>query len=415
MSRTPCFTSLLRDRQHAPLRHAGAALRAGVLQHQDVVGRDVEIVALDLARHVVVVLERERRAAVLEQALLGRRRLDDAAARREVAVEHGGRALRVDRIVQRVDHVGQVHLRALDVLADGLAGHGHAVEIEHARAARSSARAGRRRRRNPPSGTCRTAAHWRSPALSREMRSKSVQCRSGCRRARHRDHMDDGVGRAAHRHVHLDGVVERGLRRGSSSGVRSSHTISTMRRPDASPCADGWRRRAGIDDAPGSVRPSASAIAIMVAAVPIIMQVPNERAMPPSISSHSASVMLPARFSSQYFQTSEPEPSILPCQLPRSIGPGRHVDRRHAHADRAHDQAGRGLVAAAHQHRAVDRMAAQQLLGLHREEVAVEHGGRLHDHFGERHRRQLDREAAGLQHAALHVLGALRADARGRD
>ena len=86
---------------------------------------------------------------------------------------------------------------------------------------------------------------------------------------------------------------------------------------------------------------------------------------------------------------------------------GRHVDRRDAHADGAHDQAGRGLVAAAHQHGAVDRMAAQQLLGLHRQHVAIEHGGRLDEGFGERDRRQLDREAAGLQHAALHVLGAL--------
>ena len=31
--------------------------------------------------------------------------------------------------------------------------------------------------------------------------------------------------------------------------------------------------------------------------------------------------MLPARFSAQYFQASEPEPSVSPCQLPRSIGP----------------------------------------------------------------------------------------------
>ncbi len=78
---------------------------------------------------------------------------------------------------------------------------------------------------------------------------------------------------------------------------------------------------AGIEDAPGSDKPIASAIAIMVAAVPMVMQVPNERAMPFSISSHSASLILPARFSSQYFQTSEPEPRYLPCQLPRSIGP----------------------------------------------------------------------------------------------
>ena len=85
----------------------------------------------------------------------------------------------------------------------------------------------------------------------------------------------------------------------------------------------------------------------------------------------------------------------------------RHVDRRQSHADRAHDQAGRGLVAAAHQHGAVDRMAAQQFLAFHGEEVAVEHGRRLHERLGKRHRRQLDRKAAGLPDAALHVLGAL--------
>ena len=34
--------------------------------------------------------------------------------------------------------------------------------------------------------------------------------------------------------------------------------------------------------------------------------------------------------------------------------------------------------------------------------------------LGQRHRRQLDREAAGLQHAALHVLGARAQMARGR-
>jgi hypothetical protein len=67
--------------------------------------------------------------------------------------------------------------------------------------------------------------------------------------------------------------------------------------------------------------PNASAMLIMVAAVPIVMQVPNERAMPFSISDQSSSLMRPARFSSQYFQTSEPEPSCWPFQLPRSIGP----------------------------------------------------------------------------------------------
>src|SRR3954462_6576506 len=37
---------LLGDRKHAPFRHAGSALGARILQHDDVVGRDREIVAL---------------------------------------------------------------------------------------------------------------------------------------------------------------------------------------------------------------------------------------------------------------------------------------------------------------------------------------------------------------------------------
>ena len=43
--------------------------------------------------------------------------------------------------------------------------------------------------------------------------------------------------------------------------------------------------------------------------------------MPSSISFQSLSVMLPARSSAQYFQVSEPEPSVLLRQWPESIGP----------------------------------------------------------------------------------------------
>ena len=105
------------------------------------------------------------------------------------------------------------------------------------------------------------------------------------------------------------------------SGVRSSQTISTMRRPAAAHMRGCAASAAGIEEAPGSVNPKASVIAIIVAAVPITMQVPKERAMPPSSSAQSASLMRPARFSSQYFQASDPEPSSWPRQLPRSWGP----------------------------------------------------------------------------------------------
>ena len=42
---------------------------------------------------------------------------------------------------------------------------------------------------------------------------------------------------------------------------------------------------------------------------PIVIQTQADRTMPSSISFHCASVMLPAHFSAQYFQTSLPEPN----------------------------------------------------------------------------------------------------------
>src|SRR5262249_774569 len=57
-----------------------------------------------------------------------------------------------------------------------------------------------------------------------------------------------------------------------------------------------------------------------------------------------------------------------------------------------------------HEDGAIDRMLAQQLFGLHGEEVAIEHAGRLDELFGQRHRGYLDREPAGLPDAALDLL-----------
>ena len=73
--------------------------------------------------------------------------------------------------------------------------------------------------------------------------------------------------------------------------------------------------------APGSVIPRASANAVMVDAVPIVMQKPGERAMPFSTPLQSSYVMLPAHRSVQNFSASVPLPSGCPFQLPRSMGP----------------------------------------------------------------------------------------------
>ena len=67
--------------------------------------------------------------------------------------------------------------------------------------------------------------------------------------------------------------------------------------------------------------PSASTIEAIVEAVPMVMQVPAERDMPPSASMKSASVISPARTISENFQTWVPEPMSSPRNLPFSIGP----------------------------------------------------------------------------------------------
>src|SRR5690349_22351087 len=76
-----------------------------------------------------------------------------------------------------------------------------------------------------------------------------------------------------------------------------------------------------MEAAPGKVSPSASTAEVMVDAVPIVMQCPGDEAMRSSAEAQSASEIRPARSSSQYFQTSEPEPRVCPRQEARSIGP----------------------------------------------------------------------------------------------
>jgi hypothetical protein len=106
-----------------------------------------------------------------------------------------------------------------------------------------------------------------------------------------------------------------------SRGLRSSQTISTIRRPLPEARRGWFESAAGIDDPPGSVMPRTSAAAAIAEAVPMVMHVPKDRAMPSSISLHAQSSSRPARFSDQYFQASLPLPRTWPRQLPRSIEP----------------------------------------------------------------------------------------------
>ena len=94
--------------------------------------------------------------------------------------------------------------------------------------------------------------------------------------------------------------------------------------------------------------------------------------------------------------------------LPRILAvqhrPAREHDRRHVARRGTHQQRRRGLVAAGHQHHAVDRVAADRLLDVHGREIAEQHRGRAEIALAVREHRELEREAAGLVDAALDPL-----------
>ncbi len=93
---------------------------------------------------------------------------------------------------------------------------------------------------------------------------------------------------------------------------KSSCTMPTMRRPVIWACSLRRASTAGMAALPGRATPSASTMAAMVEAVPIVMQCPLERDMHDSASLNWACVMRPLRTSSENFQTSVPEPIGLP-------------------------------------------------------------------------------------------------------
>src|SRR5690606_38765498 len=84
----PFYRQLPGDGNIARLGHAGSALGADILQDQEIVGIDVEILAVDPLRHVGRVLEHHGPALVLHQARVGGRLLDDGPARGQIAFQH---------------------------------------------------------------------------------------------------------------------------------------------------------------------------------------------------------------------------------------------------------------------------------------------------------------------------------------
>ena len=94
-----------------------------------------------------------------------------------------------------------------------------------------------------------------------------------------------------------------------------------MRRPVSYAISPRSRYGAGIAAQPGSERPSASATAFIVDAVPIVLQWPAEGADAHAASRNCSSVISPAASLRRLRQITVPEPTSSPSCQPSSIGP----------------------------------------------------------------------------------------------
>ena len=145
----------------------------------------------------------------------------------------------------------------------------------------------------------------------------------------------------------------------------------------------------------------------IVLAVPMTAQVPAVVARLPSMLVDLVVVMPPARYCAQKRRQSVQAPSRSPVVAAGHHRPGDELDRRHVGRGGAHELGRHRLVAAADQHDRVHRLGADHLLDVHRHEVAEHHAGRIEEDLAQRDRRELDRQAAGGEHAALHGLDQL--------
>ena len=86
--------------------------------------------------------------------------------------------------------------------------------------------------------------------------------------------------------------------------------MATMRSPQSVAMRVWPASMAGMALAPGRARPSASTRAVMVLAVPMVLQVPGLRVMRASSRTHSAWSMRPAWYSSQNRRVCVPAPTL---------------------------------------------------------------------------------------------------------
>ena len=208
-----------------------------------------------------------------------------------------------------------------------------ASSVEQVAEVAPAARAGRRRSRSPPSGTCPTGGCWRAPACARASSSKCVERRARRRRAA----PSRSGGRSALVEPPSASTVVTALsKRARGRGCRDGLQVLPHHVDDA-PAGERRHLRVARVGARGSRRRRAASGRAPRRRWSSSRRCPSScsgrasaRCRPRSPASRR-SVMLPARSSAQYFQMSVPRPSVLAAPVAAQHRPGRHEDRRQVH------------------------------------------------------------------------------------
>src|SRR5262249_12328367 len=156
---------------------------------------------------------------------------------------------------------------------------------------------------------------------------------------------------------------------------------------------------------PGSERPSASASAFMVDAVPIVFAVADRRGrggdqIEKFLIIHAAGGVLLTR--PPHYRAGSGALALPPAV---EHGPAGQHDRRGVHRRGRHDRRRRGLVAAGGEHDSIERIAEQHLDEAEIREIAIKRRSWPFAGFPDRMRRKLECDAAGIADALAYALG----------
>ena len=390
------------QRHVGDLGHARIALGAAASQDHDGVCVDLELGIVDPSTEVLDAVEDERPAAVLEQLTGGGGGFDDGAVGREVAAQQGDAGVVLDRALPHGDHLRIEDLRILEVVHERLPRDGQRLRVQqvldlpqHGQQATGAEEV----LHEVATGGLEVHQQWHMGADAVEILHREADAEA----TGDREQVHHGVGRPADRGERDDRVVEGALGEEGRGGAAVLHQIDGQAPGELGGLAEAGIGGGGARD-PGHDGPErlgdqrhrrrgAHGVAVPGAA--------DHRGL-------RAGEVLQRERPGAHLLAELPHPRAAAqrgaAEGAVEHGPTGHHHRGDVDAGGRHEQGGDGLVAAAQQHHAVDRVGTQHLLGAHRGHVPPEHRGGAHIGLTEGDHRQLLGHAAGLEDPVLDEL-----------